>query len=206
MILLAQWYQTCRLHSACLSAFWICNNFFSYGRLTSNYESAMLRRYSGCCADMNGSFLMEGRELKPLRSSKWVQGSPTSNMSDIITMKSGLGIPIGFVTIKYLKRQIYFINGLLQQVPGESVLGGSPSRGLYHHFWGFRSLLRLYVFFSQWFERQWSKCDLNLCTLILIIHGKSFSWCSIYISLVKYSTPAKTIVFMAIPYIPSLFM
>ena len=33
-----------------------------------------------------------------------MQGSPTSNMSDVITMKSGLGIPIGFVTIKYLKK------------------------------------------------------------------------------------------------------
>ena len=94
---------------------------------------------------------MEGRELKPLRSSKGMQGSRSSNMSDIVTMKSGLGIPISFVTIKYLKRQIYFINGLLQQVPGERVsLGGLA--GLYHHFWGFRCLLKLYVFFSQWFE------------------------------------------------------
>ena len=60
--------------------------------------------FAGCGANMNGSYLMEGRELKPLRSSKGMQGSPSSNMSDIITMKSGLGIPIGFVPIEYRKK------------------------------------------------------------------------------------------------------
>ena len=57
-----------------------------------------------------------------------MQGSPTSNMSDIITMKSDLGIPICFVTIKYLKKANLLYKRLTTAGAWrESVIEGMPS-------------------------------------------------------------------------------